>query len=140
MANELHALSSEYDSILLVCSIVDWPWIRDAYNSVVDRPEATPAPMNSPQIYSVELRTLAFALGELPFITSLYELARARLDDDENLSIDGIKALLLHARDRYRDEFKARARKITPHLLRVCLKYIRNLSLMERRFTPDLYT
>lgn len=140
MANELHTLSSEYDSILLVCSIVDWPWIRDAYNSVVDRPETTPAPMNSPQIHAVELRTLAFVLGELPFITSLYELARARLDDDENLSIDGIKALLLHARDRYRDEFKARARKITPHLLRVCLKYIRNLSLMERRFTPDLYT
>lgn len=140
MANELHRAAAQYESILCVCSLIDWPWLRDAYNSVVDRPAEQPAPVNPAQTYSVEPRTLAFVLGELPFITSLYELARARLDDDENLSIDGIKALMIHARERYKAEFGSRARKITPHLLSVCLKYVRNLSLMERRFTPDLYT
>lgn len=140
MANELHDLSKRHESILLVCSILDWAWIRDAYQSVVDRPAAPPEPARPARIYSVAERTLTFVLGELPFVTSLYERARAELDDDENLSIDGIKSLLLASRDQYRKEFKRRARPITPHLLSVLLKYVRNLSLMERRLTPDLYT
>ncbi|MEZ6041852.1 MAG: hypothetical protein R3C20_15200 [Planctomycetaceae bacterium] len=140
MAWQLHQLSKQHESVLLVCNIIDWPWLRDAFNSAVDCPPAPAAPANPAQIFSVDPRTLLFVLGELPFITSLYELARAKLDSDENLSIDGIKALLIHAREHYRNEFKSRARKITPHLLSTCLKYIRNLSLMDRRFTPDLYT
>lgn len=140
MANELHDLQKKYKSILVVCSVTDWPWLRDAFQTVVDRPDTPPAPANPAQIFSVEERTLAFMLGELPFITSLYESARAELDDDENLSVDGIKALLLASRDHYRAEFGSRGRPITPQLLAVMLKYIRNLSLIERRFTPDLYT
>lgn len=140
MANELHRLHSTFQSILFVCSVVDWPWIRDAYQSVVDRPPEPQKPLNPARIFSVAPRTLTFMLGELPFVTGCYELARAQLDDDENLSVDGIKALLLAARDRYVAEFGRRARRITPQLLTVLLKYIRNLSLMERRFTPDLYT
>jgi hypothetical protein len=140
MANELHRLARGRKSVLFMCSVVDWPWIRDAYQTVVDRPAAPLPPTNPAQIFSVEPRTLTFMLGELPFITGLYEQARATLDDDENLSIDGIKALLLATRDRYREEFKRRGRPITPQLLMVLLKYVRNLSLMERRFTPDLYT
>ncbi len=31
MAHRLRVLESRYRSILLVCSIRDWPWIRDAY-------------------------------------------------------------------------------------------------------------
>ena len=140
MANELHRLVKAKKSILFVCSVVDWPWVRDAYQTVVDRPAAPLPPTNPARIFSVEPRTLTFMLGELPFITGQYEQARATLDDDENVSIDGIKALLLAARDRYRREFKRRGRPITPQLLMLLLKYIRNLSLMERRFTPDLYT
>jgi hypothetical protein len=140
MACELHRLARQHATVLCLCSLVDWPWLRDAFNSAVDCPAGQPAPVERARIYAVEPRTLTFMLGELPFVTGLYELARARLDDDENLSIDGIKALLIQARERYRAEFRTRARRITPHLLTVCLKYIRNLSLMERRFTPDLYT
>ncbi|MEZ6063379.1 MAG: hypothetical protein R3C19_23785 [Planctomycetaceae bacterium] len=140
MASELHRLVRNFQSILFVCGILDWPWIRDAFQSAVDPPPAPPEPINPARIFSVEPRTLTFMLGELPFITGLYELARAELDDDENLSIDGIKSLLLASRDRYREEFESRARPITPQLLTSCLKYIRNLSLIERRFTPDLYT
>lgn len=140
MANELHRLAKTHKSILFVCSLLDWPWIRDAYQSVVDRPSALRTAGNPAQIFAVEPRTLAFMLGELPFFTGCYETARAELDDDENLSIDGIKALLLATRDSYKAELKKRARPITPQLLKVLLKYIRNLSLIERRFTPDLYT
>jgi hypothetical protein len=140
IANSLHDLAKQHRSILCVVSVLDWPWIRDAFNSLVDRPAPVAQPDNPARIYSVSPRTLAFVLGELPFITGLYERARDELDDDENLSVDGIKALLLTARDRYQQEFKSRARPITTHLLSVCLKYIRNLSLMERRLTPDLFT
>ncbi|MCA9085164.1 MAG: hypothetical protein KDA81_13965 [Planctomycetaceae bacterium] len=140
MANELHRLSRTGQAILFICSVTDWPWIRDSYQTVVDRPAPNDRPLNPAQIFSVSQKTLTFVLGELPFITGLYELARAELEDDENLSVDGIKALLLATRDRYRSEFGSRGRPITPQLLRVLLKYVRNLSLMDRRLTPDLYT
>jgi len=140
MASELHRLSGKYESVLCVCNIMDWPWLRDAFNSATDRPAEPSRSATPTETFAVSARTLTFVLGELPFITGLYERARFELDDDENLSIDGIKALLLHSRDRYKDEFRQRARRITPHLLSNCLKYIRNLSLIERRFTPDLYT
>ncbi|MCA9049325.1 MAG: hypothetical protein KDA89_11390, partial [Planctomycetaceae bacterium] len=140
MANELHRVSGQYKSVLCICSLTDWPWLRDAFQSAVDRPPAGPDPQNPARIFAVRPRTLTFVLGELPFITGLYEQARVTLDDDENLSIDGIKALLLATRDLYRQEFGRRARPITPQLLRVLLKYVRNLSLTDRRLTPDLYT
>ena len=87
MANELHRLTKSHGSILFVCSVQDWPWIRDGYQSVVDRPVVRPTTENPAQIYAVEPRTLTFMLGELPFLTGCYETARAELDDDENLSV-----------------------------------------------------
>jgi hypothetical protein len=139
MASRLRELESRHQSILLVCSLLDWPWIREAY---VEQTESTAEDdaVQPTSIYQPDEKTLLFMLGELPFITGLYERARAELEDDENLSIDGVKELLLTARERYRADLKQRARKITPHLLRQCLKYVRNLSLFERRFMPDLYT
>ncbi len=139
MAAQLRRLEERYKSILFVCSILDWPWIREAYLERQD-PIADDEPTEETSLYQPEHRTLLFLLSELPFITGLYERARAELEDDENLSIDGVKELLLTARQDYQTDLKRRARKITPHLLRQCLKYIRNLTLFERRFTPDLYT
>lgn len=139
MANRLRELETRYESILLVCSFIDWPWIKDAYFSHTPQSAEDDA-VEETDIFGVELRTLLFILGELPYITALYEQARSNLDSDENLSIDGVKELLLAARHRYRTMQKNRGRKLTPHLLATCLKYIRNLSLIERRMTPDLYT
>lgn len=140
MANELHRLRQEYSNVLFVCSIIDWPWIRDAFQTQAERPESDDRPEQDPETFPVDPLTLTFLLGELPFITAQYELARTHLDDDENLSVDGIKALLLASRQSYKKEFGRRGRPITPQLLTVMLKYLRNLSLMERRLTPDLYT
>jgi hypothetical protein len=139
MAAELRRLEQKHQRLLVLCALTDWPWLRDAFrdrsetqveHDVVDEAEA----------FAIDPATFIFLLGELPFITALYERARAELEDDENLSVDGIKELMLVARDRYRDDFKRRARKITPHLLRQCLKYVRNLSLIDGRLTPDLYS
>jgi hypothetical protein len=139
MADRLRELEQKHKSILCLCSLSDWPWIREAF---VD--EATSSYENEEvedtEIVSVETSTMLFMLGELPHITGLYERARAELDDDENLTVDGVKDLLLTARERYKQDLKQRARNITPHLLATALKYVRNLSLIERRLTPDLYS
>ncbi len=128
-----------YKLILLVCSILDWPWIRDAYQNRANPPE--PESFFSPIVtYGVDPRTLVFALGELPFITGLYERGRRELTPDDNLSVDGVKELVLDARERLRQNHPKAADRVTPQLLSVFFRYIRNLSLLDRRLTPDLYT
>ncbi len=139
MARRLGELQVRYHSILLICSILHWPWIRE---SLLERHPSTEEDdyVHDTTLYQPDPRTLLFMLGELPFMTGLYERARAELDDDENLSIDGVKDLLLAARAAYRQDFKNRARPVTTHTIACLLKYIRNLTLLERRFKPDLYT
>ena len=139
MASRLRELEQQFESILFVCSVLDWPWIREAFV------EKTPVSAEHDDVepsehHDVDIHTLTFMLGELPFITALYEAARAELEDDDNLSIDGVKALLIAARDTYKEDYGNRALKISPQTLKNCLKYIRNLSLLNRRLTPDLYT
>ena len=40
-------------------------------------------------------KTLIFVLGELPFLTGLYERGRRELTPDDNLSVDGVKEMVL---------------------------------------------
>ncbi|HEX8200329.1 MAG TPA: hypothetical protein VF590_07570, partial [Isosphaeraceae bacterium] len=139
MAQRLHDLERRHRAILLVCSLLDWPWIRDAYlrRTPVEEPEPFFAPI---QAVAVDPRTLIFLLGELPFLTGLYERGRRELTPDDNLSVDGVKEMVLHARERLRVTRPRVAKRITPQLLSVYVRYVRNLSLMERRLTPDLYS
>jgi hypothetical protein len=139
MARRLRELESRYRLILLVCSILDWPWIRGAYQNhePAPEPESFFAPIVS---YGVDPRTLIFALGELPYITGLYERGRRELTPDDNLSVDGIKELVLDAREHLRQKHAKAAERVTPQLLSVLFRYIRNLSLLDRRLTPDMYT
>ena len=137
MAWQLRELSIDYKKILFVCSVLDWPWIRQSFNNrELELPENEAT--NTPEAFQIKTDTLYFSLGELPYITGLYEQARRELDNDDNLSIDGLKDLLIASRESYTAEYKNRARKITPKLLSQCLKYIRNLTLIDSRFTPQL--
>src|SRR5438093_5986061 len=143
MAFRLHELELEYEAILCLCSLADWPWLRDAYRERKPYipPERT---MPSPAIYQVSPSTLYFVLGELPFLTELYERRRAEVRSDRHLTVDGMKELLLETRTRWMTSRKTDrnsvANWITPQLLQLYLQYVRNLALMERRLTPDLYT
>lgn len=155
MAARLIELEKKYKRILIVDSILHWPWIRHEYNQLsgVQSPSSTPGitsenqihfpqhdDVNPTQRHSVDSRTLMFLFGELPLITAMYERARQQFDDDESLLIDGVKELLLAARTTYQNELDGMGRRITPALLTKCLQYIRNLSLIHRRMTPDLIT
>lgn len=139
MAFELHRLELDHAHVVALVSIVDWPWIREAYLERRDYPEHESyfAPIH---IHPVEPVTLSFVLGELPAITAMYEATRATLDSDEQLSIDGIKAILLDARQRWKAKRSGEQNWVTPKLLQVYLQYVRNLTLSERRLSPDLYT
>jgi hypothetical protein len=139
MSWRLRELEKRYSNIAILCSILEWPWLREAYaETAAELPEHdSTAP---PQTFAVNPNSLIFLFGELPFITGLYEQARMQLDDDDNLSIDGVKQLLMSARSSYLQDLGKRARRITPLLLTQCLKYIRNMTLIEHRMTPDLYT
>jgi len=139
MAARLRELESRHRSVLFICSILDWPWIRDAFQRRLEPPE--PESFFSPiGTYAVDKKTLIFALGELPYITGLYERGRRELTPDDNLSVDGVKEMVLDARERLREKHPKIAQRITPQLLSVYFRYIRNLSLLDRRLTPDLYT
>ncbi|WP_146526839.1 hypothetical protein [Novipirellula artificiosorum] len=153
MASQLRELESQHQRILCVCSVLHWPWIREAYtqqtkaeNEPVAEPWARDRVLpehdhvQPTERFAVENRSLTFLFGELPYITGLYERARAELDEDDDLQIDGVKELLIASRVRYRSELGNRARRVTPLLLSKCLTYIRNLSLIHRRMTPDLIT
>src|SRR5262249_9871663 len=81
MAARLREIEATHHLTLLVCSIIDWPWIRDAYRRSLE--PSVPEPFFTPVLtYAVDPRTLIFVLGELPYITNLYERGRSELTPD----------------------------------------------------------
>lgn len=143
MASKLLALRQHYKKIVMLCSVGHWPWLREAYQRQLVTPwEGEEDSQDEPAVnHSVEESTLVFLLGELPYITAVYEQTRYELADEPHAAaIDGVKRLLLSARASYLADFGQRARRISPLLLSQCLKYIRNLTLLDRRLTPDMYT
>jgi hypothetical protein len=143
MAFQLHQLEMDFERILCLCHFPDWPWIRLAYQQRADYrvPDAITA---RPERFVVEPASLYFVLGELPFLTELYERRRATVHSDRHLSIDGIKELLLEARTRSETSHSTDKQSVptwvTPQLLQLYLQYVRNHALLDRRLTPDLYT
>jgi len=145
MAHELHCLELDFERVVFVCSVADWPWIRQAYTQRLPFADHYVGPA-LPQLFGAAEETLYFVLGELPFVTHLYEHRRAELmtSGDESLSLDGVKALLLEARSVWASQIEldreGGSEWLSPQLLRVLLKYVRNLTLLDRRLTPDLYS
>lgn len=139
MAFELHRLELEHERILAVTSIVDWPWVRDAYRTKAEYPRNVPyfAPIER---YPIAADTLFFFLSELPWITHLYEVQRSDFAEAESLSIDGTKELIVEARDRTVAKRPHQKKRLSVKTLRLYLQYVRNLSLVRRRLRPDLFT
>ncbi|MFQ5717903.1 MAG: hypothetical protein ACE5GQ_12500, partial [Nitrospinales bacterium] len=139
MAYQLHRLELEHSRVALVCSVLDWPWIKEAYDERLDyTPPEKPASV--PQLYGLEQNTLFFALGELPYVTGLYEKNRQELRSDQDASVDGVKEILLRAREIFLGKHKIQYHNLTSQTFQIYLQYVRNLALMENRLTPDLYT
>jgi hypothetical protein len=146
LAARLLGLQGHYERVLCLCHLRDWPWLRGAIEErkQVSSGKRSEWPGSEEDFktcnYAIDPRTHLFLHGELPFVTGLYERARASLDDDAKLSVEGLKELFVAARSSYRADMGRRARHITPLLISQCLKYIRNQTLLGRRMTPSFYT
>lgn len=143
MAFRLHELELDYRHIVCLCPLMDWPWVRQAYQDRM--PYVSPDQVTErPVWWNLESSSLYFLLGELPFITQLFEQRREEARADTHLSIDGMKELMLEARSRWlasRSTTVAQeANWITPQLLQRYFQYVRNRTLLEHRLKPDLYT
>ena len=139
MAYQLHQLEMDFNNITVICSILDWPWIKEAYK---DRKpyDKIFSSFNNPKIYGVEKETLFFALAEFPYITYLNEVYRQQIKSDKEVVVDGIKEILIKARDIFTKKHKLRFHNLTSQSFQIYLQYVRNLTLIESRLTPDLYT
>ncbi len=143
MAFRLHELELDYEEILFLCPLIDWPWVRQAYSQ---RMPYSPSERGSRHSvwWGVEPSSFYFLLGELPFVTQLYEERRNEARSDQHLSIDGIKEMVLEARrvwlERKGESSIQETNWLTPQLLQRYFQYVRNLALLEHRLTPDLYT
>lgn len=138
MAYELHRLELEYERVVFVCSVADWPWLRQAYQENWAYAEHQMS-YDMPRLHRIAAESLYFVLGELPYITYLYEHRRAELMGEDSMAIDGVKALLLEARETWMMEQDLENNWLTPQRLSLLLKYVRNLTVMDGRLTPDLY-
>jgi len=139
MAFKLHQLEIEFNKITIICSILDWPWIKEAYNERKDY-NSPNNHINIPTIHGVKKETLFFALTEFPYITYLYEKYRQEIKPDKELSIDGIKEILIYARKIFTQKHKIRYHNLTSQSFQIYLQYVRNIALLEDRLTPDLFT
>jgi hypothetical protein len=139
MAYQLHQLEIEYSNVVFICSILDWPWVKEAYDERLKFTSPCKNP-GIPVLYSVDKQTLFFALTELPYVTYLYEKKRQELRSGDNAPVDGVKEILLRARDLFVKKHKVRYHNLTSQTFQFLLQYIRNLTLMESRLLPDLYT
>jgi len=150
MADKILAMRNSYRSIVALCPLEAWPWLREAIQKKMAEGASDSLERSSDEesqdefyetdLYAIDPRSYLFALGELPFITGLVELARQDFQDDDQIVAQGLKELLVTARSSYRQELAGRARQITPLLITQCLKYVRNQTLLERRMTPSFYT
>lgn len=143
MAFRLHELELDFSAILFLCPMTDWPWLRQAYHERM--PYISPEQnISLPEWWKVEPSSLYFALSELPYVTHLYEQRREEARADTHLAIDGIKELVLEARARWlasrSTTIAHESNWVTPQLLQRYFQYVRNLTLLEHRLKPDLYT
>lgn len=88
--------------------------------------------------YFINPDHLYFALGELPFITGQFEKERLNVFASPIDIADTIKELFRETRENYYDT-KEETIPLSPVRLQNGLTYLRNLTIMEKRFIPSLF-
>lgn len=138
MASMLQGLSFEYRKILFVFSVHHLPSILNFYeNEYADVPNGRRP--DKIGLYSVHPDSLYLVLGEIPYLTYLYERLKGTISFEEFEKTDAVKRLLLKARDEYHKEFSEEIYHVSLQDIQTAIQFIRNLSLLKKRLTPDLY-
>ena len=131
----------EHKKIVFICS--DPRLAVDQAKPIDERlPYDPPEPVeNHPRLYGVEKNTLFFALTEFPYITYLYERNRKELRSDRDvIARRGEGDPAARRGNIFLKKKKVRYHNLSTHSFQIFLQYVRNLTLMESRLTPDLFT
>ena len=108
--------------ILFVCSMLDWPWVRQAYAEEADALEDDAV---EPTSYGSQTKRRSTSCSAN--CRSSRRCTRRPAPNwkrTRTCSVDGVKELLITARDRYKQDLKKQARPITPQLLALYLRYV----------------
>ncbi|HTL53332.1 MAG TPA: hypothetical protein VL860_12215, partial [Planctomycetota bacterium] len=128
--------------ILFICGLNHWEGVKAAYENH-RKVARIPAKFRRQALYQVAPDSLYFLLGELPYHTYLFEKSRyapsTTNDDAEWEKTDALKELLLAAREEYLRDLPEEKEFLGPSRLQSMLTYMRNLTLIHGRLTPDLY-
>lgn len=90
------------------------------------------------ETYTINPDHLYFALGELPFITGLFEKERHDLFAEPVDITDTIKDLFCRTRNDYYDNNEDII-ELSPVRIQSALTFLRNLTVMEKRLIPSLF-
>lgn len=138
MASQLQELSLMHGKVLFVFSVHHLPALLHYYQTEFAAvPNGKkPYAMN---LYSVHPDSLYLILGEIPYLTYLYEKIKGTLSFEEFEKTEGIKKLFMETRDEYHKKFSEEIYRVSLGDIQTALHYIRNLCLLKYRLTPDLY-
>lgn len=139
IANQIHQLRLTYSNILVplhfrhFLKTINYLKQEQTYN--LSSPENNQCSISK---YNINPDHLYFALGELPFITSLFEKERHDIFASPISIIDTIKDLFCNTRDNYYDNSEDII-KLSPVRIQNGLTFLRNLTVQDSRFIPTLF-
>lgn len=127
--------------VLYICGLNHWEGVRTAYENH-RKVARIPAKFRRQALYQVAPDSLYFLLGELPYHTYLFEKSRYAVGENETgwEKTDALKELLLATRQEYLRDLPEEKEFLAPARLQCMLTYMRNMTLLKGRLTPDLYT
>ncbi len=88
--------------------------------------------------FSIHPDHLYFALGELPFVTGVFEKERQDIFAEPVDIVTTIKDLFCKTRDDYFDRHEDTVH-LSPVRIQSGITFLRNLTVMEKRFIPSLF-
>jgi hypothetical protein len=139
IAHRLHLLRSEHKNILALVAMRNFARTVHHFRREETHNLTLPAsPSYEMTSELIDPDHLYFALGELPFVTGKFE--RERQDPfAEKIDIVGlIKDLFRETRDQFHDN-RNQVMELSPGRLQRALVFLRNLTVLDRRFIPTLF-
>ncbi len=139
IAHKLHHLKAHFHNILALIHFRHFIPMIDHFQQECTYNLSFPKMPN----YTIKIQTinpdhLYFSLGELPFITGIYEKERYDIFAKQIDITDAIKELFRQTRDNYFNSFKDIVH-LSPVRIQNGLTFLRNLTILDKNFIPSLF-
>jgi hypothetical protein len=133
MAARLFALSQRHERVMFVCGMAHWERIR-ALLEGGNLPAPTDTEREGVVLANLSPKSFGEVLGEIPYLTYLYEITRQKGDAFDLL--DGVTTLMLDSAEKYTKEWGERMSRAQRQQF---LQYARNSALIDEQLTPSLF-